>query len=126
MASNDPYPEPIKEAVEYARDELEAGFAPDPEQFYESTERWDGATHGSKRTYSGLGVHVERDRYFDENGDEQWKVEVVMASYPSADPLLIEEDLSVDNMQDLIRAFRYRLEWFHRQGEYEPSYKRKD
>jgi hypothetical protein len=29
-------------------------------------------------------------------------------------------------MQNVIRAFQYRLKWFEKQGEYQPNYERKD
>jgi hypothetical protein len=134
MSTDTPYPDPVIEAAEYARDELDNDFVPDPADFYEPTGRWDAATHGSRKTYSGLGVHVDRDEHSetpgDEHsetpGDEQWKVEVRMASRPSTDPLLIADGLTVKEMQNVIRAFQYRLKWFKRQGEYEPNYERKD
>lgn len=126
MSINDPYPDPVKQAAEYARDELENDFVPNPADFYEPTGRWNAMTHGSRKTYSGLGVHVKRDEHSETPGDEQWKVEVQMASHQSADPLLIADSLTVEEMQNVIRAFQYRLNWFEQQGEYEPSYERKD
>lgn len=122
MSDDDPYPDPVKRAAEYAREELSMGFAPSPADFYEPTGNWESATYGSKKTYTGLGVHVGRDEYSDTPGDDQWKVEVRMTSHPSAEPLLLEDCLSVDEMQNLIRAFQYQLKWFYEQEEYEPSY----
>lgn len=122
MANDDSFPEPVLRAVEYAIEELSNGFAPNPEDFYEPTGRWNGGTQGSRRSFTGLGVHVIRDEHSDTPGDEKWKVEIKMASRSSSDPLLIEDDLSADEMQNLIRAFQYRLKWFQRQGQYEPSY----
>ncbi|WP_135304837.1 hypothetical protein [Haloarcula amylovorans] len=126
MSTNDPYPEPVKQAAEYARDELDNGFVPDPADFYENEAQWNARTNGSQKTYSGLGVFVDRDEHSETQGDEEWKVEVRMASHQSANPLPVADGLTAEEMQNVIRAFQYRLDWFVRHGEYEPSYERKD
>lgn len=121
MSGND-FPDAVIEAVEYARAELEKGFAPDPSDHYTPTGKWDAGTHGSRKTYTGHGVHLIRDEHTDTPGDEKWKVEVKMASRTESETLLIEDDLSVDEMQNLMRAFQYRLNWSVKQGDYDPSY----
>lgn len=126
MSTDDTYPDPVKQAVEYARDELDNDFAPNPADYYENESQWNASTNGSQKTYSGLGVFVDRDEHSDTQGDEEWKVEVRMASQQSANPLLVADGLTDEEMQNVIRAFQYRLDSYERQGYYEPNYKRKD
>jgi hypothetical protein len=122
MTDDDSFPNPVLRAVEFARDELRTGFAPNPADTYEPTGKWNAGTDSSRRSFTGLGVNVIRDEHSDTPGDKKWKVEVKMASRSSSDPLLIEDGLCANEMKNLIRAFQYRLNWFHQQGEYEPRY----
>lgn len=126
MSSSDPYPDAVKQAADYARDELSDGFAPQPKEFYDTTTKWGGGQNGSRRTFTGLGVHIDRENHSDIAGGDDWTVQVRMVGHPDADPLVIKKNLSADDMQNVIRAFQYRLEWFDKQDEYQPNYDRKD
>jgi hypothetical protein len=126
MSGSDPYPDAVKQAADYARDELNEGFVSRPKQFYDPTGQWNSRQQGSRRTFTGFGVHIDRENHSDKPGGDDWTVQVRMVSHPDADPLLIEKSLSADEMQNVIRAFQYRLKWFEKQGEYQPNYERKD